>query len=67
MAIKFIYVFIGLLLVRQHVCVVNLIKRKFMNYLQKTKLFTRFKVINYTFLFKLIQQLHQREVILFIK
>ncbi len=67
MAIQFIYVFIELLLVRQHVCVINSIKRKFMNYPQNTKLFTSVKVINYTFLLKLIQQLHRREVILFIK
>jgi hypothetical protein len=67
MAIQFIYVFIELLLIRQYVCVVNLIKRKLMNYPHKTKLFTRIKVINYTFLLKFMQKLHQQEVTLFIK
>ncbi len=67
MAIQSIYVFIELLLNRQHISTVNLIKRKFVNYPQKTTLFTIFKVINYTFVFKSIRQLHQRGAILFIK
>jgi hypothetical protein len=67
MVIQSIYVFIELLLNRQHIPTVNLIRRKFMNYPQETTLFTIFKVTNYTFVFKFIRQLHQRGAILFIK